>query len=107
MDRFSLSYFVGLNPKVSRPQMHLLGDRNVTRLEKQDCPPTGIGGAVTWLMPSNSPGWSGSIHRWGGNIAHVDGGVATPGRSGLRSHCAAVASATHANCALKPEFTSG
>lgn len=103
---YSVSYFVGLDANFSRPQMHTLGDRNVTGLEGQDCPATGIGGVVTWMMPTNGPGWSGSIHRWAGNIARVDGSVAMLGRSGLRSQCASVASTTHANCILKPEFTS-
>jgi prepilin-type N-terminal cleavage/methylation domain-containing protein len=103
----AVSYFVGLDANDRRPQMHLLGDRNVTGLEKQDCPPTEISGVVTWLMPTNNPSWDSSVHRWAGNVALVDGSVSMLSRAGLRRHCAAAAMDTHANCALKPDFTPG
>jgi prepilin-type N-terminal cleavage/methylation domain-containing protein/prepilin-type processing-associated H-X9-DG protein len=104
---YAVSYFVGLDASDNRPQMHLLGDRNVTGLELQDCPPTGVSNVVTWLMPTNLPGWDMSIHRNVGNIALADGSVSRFGASGLRNHCVSAATETHANCALKPDFTTG
>ena len=83
--------------------MHILGDRNVTGLDQQSCGPTGVGGVVTWLTPTNNPGWDMSIHRWIGNVVRADGSVARMGRSSLRAHCQATFADTHANCALKPE----
>jgi len=104
---YAVSYFVGLDARQSRPQMHLLGDRNINGLELQSCPPTSILGVVTWLLPTNQPTWSITIHRWAGNIARVDGSVVSLSQAGLRNQCYAAAADTHANCALKPEFTTG
>jgi prepilin-type N-terminal cleavage/methylation domain-containing protein len=104
---YAVSYFVGLDATDNRPEMHLLGDRNIIGLEKQSCPNAGIEDVVTWLMPTNEPGWSSGVHRWGGNVAMVDGSVWQFGRSGLQNHCVAAAQDTHANCILKPEFTDG
>jgi prepilin-type N-terminal cleavage/methylation domain-containing protein len=103
---YAVSYFAGLDATASRPQMHLLGDRNVTGLDLQCCPPTCVTNVVTWLMPSNNPGWDMSIHRKVGNIALADGSVAQFGGRGMQNHCASAAVNTHANCALKPDFTS-
>jgi len=102
---YAVSYFVGLDASDGRPQMHLLGDRNIAGFDRQSCPPTGVSNVVTWLMPSNQPGWDISIHRFAGNIALADGSVVRLGMSGLRNHSVAAASDTHANCALKPDFT--
>jgi hypothetical protein len=99
---YAVSYFVGLDATVARPMMQLLGDRNVTGLESQTCPPTGVGSVVTWLMPSNNPGWDMSIHRSMGNIALADGSAARFGGAGLMNQCMMEAVDTHANCALKP-----
>jgi prepilin-type processing-associated H-X9-DG protein len=99
---YAVSYFVGLDATLDRPWMHLLGDRNVTGLESQLCPPTFTGNVVTWLMPSNHPGWDTSIHRNRGNIALADGSVAQYGGGALLNHCEAAAVNTDANCALKP-----
>jgi prepilin-type N-terminal cleavage/methylation domain-containing protein/prepilin-type processing-associated H-X9-DG protein len=104
---YAVSYFVGLDANDSRPAMHLLGDRNIQGLELQNCPPTGIRGVVTWLTPTNDPGWSMSIHRRGGNVALADGSASWLGRSGLQRHCLDLLADTHANCALKPEFSPG
>jgi type II secretory pathway pseudopilin PulG len=104
---YGVSYFIGLDATENRPQMHILGDRNVTGFEKQDCDPTGVRGTVTWLNPTNQPSWSMSIHRWAGNIARVDGSVTRLGRSGIKAQCQAAFADTHANCVLKPEFTAG
>jgi prepilin-type N-terminal cleavage/methylation domain-containing protein len=104
---YAVSYFVGLDANDNRPQMHLLGDRNITGLEGQSCPVAHVVGVVTWLMPTNDPGWDMSIHRHAGNIARVDGSVSQFRASGLRTHCDAVAEDTHANCVLKPDCTAG
>ena len=104
---YAVSYFVGLDANERRPQMHLLGDRNIEGLEKQDCPPAAIPGVVTWLQPTNEPSWTMAIHRSRGNLALVDGSVSMVGEKGLRRHSESAATHTHANCALKPEFTSG
>ncbi len=104
---YGVSYFVGLDAAETRPMMHLLGDRNVSGLEKQDCPEAGIGGVVTSLTLSNEPAWESSIHKWAGNLALVDGSVSQLSQSGLQRHALAAAADTHANCALKPDFTSG
>lgn len=97
-----VSYFVGLDATENRPLMHLLGDRNITGFEQQDCPSTGIAGAVTWLTPTNEPRWGMSIHRWTGNVALGDGSVSMLGQRSLKRHCTSAAIDTHANCALKP-----
>jgi hypothetical protein len=102
---WAVSYFVGLDATEGRSQMHLVGDRNITGLEKQDCSPTQITGVVTWLNPSNAPGWSSDVHRWAGNVSRVDGSTAMLGRTGIREQCVAAAQDTHANCVLKPEYT--
>jgi len=99
---YAVSYFVGLDATLGRPAMHLLGDRNVTGLESQLCPPTLTSNVVTWLMPSNNPGWDSTIHRGRGNIALADGSVAQYAGGGLLDHCGTAATDTHANCALKP-----
>lgn len=106
---YGVSYFVGLDANEQRPSMHLLGDRNITGKELQNCPPTGEIGVVTWLMPTNNPSWTLGLHSYvagsAGNIALVDGSVHLLGQSGLRLHCASATVNTHANCALKPDFT--
>jgi len=99
---YAVSYFVGLDSTGGRPAMHLLGDRNVTGLESQNCAPTYVNSIVTWLMPSNNPGWDMSIHRSSGNIALADGSAGRFGGNALRSHCMTAAVNTDANCALKP-----
>ena len=99
---YAVSYFVGLDATLNRPMMHLLGDRNVTGLESQCCAPTYVSNLVTWLMPSNNPGWDMSIHRSAGNVALADGSVAEYGVGGLDGHCVTAAVHTDANCALKP-----
>jgi len=99
---YAVSYFVGLDANAGRPAMHLLGDRNVTGLESQNCAATSINGIVTWLMPSNNPGWDMSIHRNAGNIALADGSAGRFGESALRDHCITASANTDANCALKP-----
>jgi len=104
---YAVSYFVGLDATESRPLMHLLGDRNISGLEQQDCPPTAIRSVVTWLNPSNAPAWSSSVHRGVGNVALTDGSVGILSQSSLKRHCVSAATDTHANCALKPEFTTG
>jgi hypothetical protein len=104
---YAVSYFVGLDATESRPQMHLLGDRNITGFELQDCPPTDIRKVVTWLNPTNEPRWSISIHHWAGNVALADGSVSMLGQNSLQRHCVSAATDTHANCALKPEFGLG
>ena len=101
----AVSYFVGLDATDSRPLMHLLGDRNITGLDHQDCPPTDIQEMVTWLNPANAPAWSMAIHRWAGNVSLGDGSVSVLGQKSLKRHCASAAVDTHANCALKPEAT--
>jgi prepilin-type N-terminal cleavage/methylation domain-containing protein/prepilin-type processing-associated H-X9-DG protein len=103
---YAVSYFVGLDATAGRPAMHLLGDRNVTGLESQNCAPTCVSSVVTWLMPTNNPGWDMSIHRNAGNIALADGSAARFGEGGLRDHCVTAAVNTGANCALKPDYTS-
>lgn len=100
----AVSYFVGLDATDNRPLMHLLGDRNITGLELQDCPSTDVAGVVTWLNPTNSPAWTMPIHGWVGNMALGDGSVAMMGRNSLRRHCVSAAADTHANCVLKPDF---
>ena len=109
MGNFGVSYFVGLDANERRPLMHLLGDRNISGKELQDCPPTDEVRFVTWLLPTNNPAWTMGLHGYGtgaaGNIALVDGSVHLMSQSGLRHHCAAAAVDTHANCALKPEIT--
>jgi prepilin-type N-terminal cleavage/methylation domain-containing protein len=99
---YDVSYFVGLDATAGRPAMHLLGDRNITGLESQNCAATSVNGIVTWLMPSNNPGWDMSIHRNAGNIALADGSAGRFGESALRDHCVTAAANTDANCALKP-----
>jgi prepilin-type N-terminal cleavage/methylation domain-containing protein len=104
---YGVSYFVGLDANEGRPQMHLLGDRNIDGLEKQDCEVAGVTGVVTWLNVTNDPTWSSAVHRWAGNVTRVDGSIALLGRNGLKSQCVAAAANTHANCVLKPEFGFG
>ena len=99
---YAVSYFVGLDATLGRPSMHLMGDRNVTGLESQLCPPTLTGNVATWLMPTNKPGWDTTIHRSKGNIALADGSVAQYGSGALMTHCATAAVDTDSNCALKP-----
>ncbi|HXR06347.1 MAG TPA: type II secretion system protein [Candidatus Acidoferrum sp.] len=99
---YDVSYFIGLDATAARPAMHLLGDRNVTGLESQNCAATSVNGIVTWLMPSNNPGWDMSIHRNAGNIALADGSAGRFGISALRVHSTTAAANTDANCALKP-----
>jgi prepilin-type N-terminal cleavage/methylation domain-containing protein len=63
------SYFVGLNARDDYPQSFLAGDRDLTT---NGCP-TGPG-----LLPVTANtllGWSGTLHRHGGNIALGDGSV--------------------------------
>ncbi len=103
----AVSYFVGLDATDNRPQMHLLGDRNIMGLDGQSCPLTGIAGVVTWLNPTNEPSWGMAIHRRAGNVALADGSVSRLGVNSLKRHCASAAADTHANCALKPEVTEG
>jgi prepilin-type N-terminal cleavage/methylation domain-containing protein len=100
---YAVSYFVGLDALESRPMMHLLGDRNITGLEGQGCSCCATN-VVTWLMPTNQPAWTVGVHRWAGNIAMVDGSVSQMGQAGLKRHCQSATVATHANCALRPEF---
>jgi prepilin-type N-terminal cleavage/methylation domain-containing protein len=102
---YSVSYFIGLDATEMRPQMHLLGDRNIVGLESQRCPPTDVGPVATWLEPTNSPAWTIELHRWRGNMALADGSVTMLGQAGLRLHCVAAAMDSHANCALRPDYT--
>ncbi len=102
---YAVSYFVGLDANDRRPLMHMLGDRNVVGLELQSCPSAGVVGAVTWLTTTNSPAWNSAVHRLKGNMALGDGSVVMLGQASLRSQCASAEVDTHANCALKPEFT--
>jgi hypothetical protein len=107
---YSLSYFVGLDATDNRPQMHVLGDRNLSGRELQNCPSAGftaLPGVVTWLMPSNNPSWTMSIHRHAGNMFMGDGSVSQTRQNALRGHCLAASGDSHANCILKPEFTPG
>ena len=104
---YSVSYFIGLDCTEARPQMHMLGDRNISGLEQQSCPPTDVAKVVTWLEPSNNPVWTMGNHRWRGNMAMGDGSVASFGQAGLRRHCEEVAVNTHANCALRPDYGQG
>jgi prepilin-type N-terminal cleavage/methylation domain-containing protein len=107
---YGVSYFVGLDATEQRPLMHILGDRDVAGKELQNCPPTGITGVVTWLLPTNKPAWTaGACHSYiagrAGNIALADGSVHRLSQSGFIGQCAAAAVNTHANCALRPDFT--
>jgi prepilin-type N-terminal cleavage/methylation domain-containing protein len=102
---YAVSYFVGLDATARRPQMHLLGDRNITGLEEQDCSPASVRDLVTWLNPTNQPRWTLSVHRWVGNVALVDGSVSMLSQKSLQQHCEIAAADTHANCALKPEVS--
>ena len=87
--------------------MHLLGDRNVEGLEQQDCAESGVCGVVTYLTTTNEPRWKSSVHGWAGNVSLVDGSVSQLSQSGLMRQARAAEANTHANCILKPEFTSG
>jgi prepilin-type processing-associated H-X9-DG protein len=65
----NVSYFVGLNARDDYPQSFLAGDRDLTT----NGSPVGPG-----LLPVTANtvlGWSGTIHRHGGNIAMGDGSV--------------------------------
>ena len=103
---YAVSFFVGLDANANRPQMHILGDRNISGLEQRSCPPTAVSNVVTWLMPSNSPSWTTAIHRSVGNIALADGSVMRLNQRALLNHSASAATSTHANCVLKPDYTS-
>jgi prepilin-type N-terminal cleavage/methylation domain-containing protein/prepilin-type processing-associated H-X9-DG protein len=104
---YGVSYFIGLDATENRPLMHLLGDRNITGLEKQDCSNTLVKAVVTWATPADKPAWDGGVHKSGGNVALVDGSVAQLSQSGLAKQMAAAMADTHHNCLLKPEFTGG
>lgn len=109
MGNYGVSYFVGLDATQQRPLMHLLGDRDITGREYEDCPPTGETNVVTWLRPEDYPAWTLGLHSYiagsAGNLALVDGSVQFLSQIGLRRHCAAAAVDTHANCALRPDIT--
>ena len=62
----SLSYFVGLDAKETRPQMILTGDRNLTM---KPLPSGNI-----WTLGINSTvGWTEKMHDKGGNVGLADG----------------------------------
>ncbi len=65
----NVSYFVGLNARDDYPQSFLAGDRDLTT---NGCP---VGPGLLPVTANTLLGWSGTIHRHGGNIAMGDGSV--------------------------------
>jgi hypothetical protein len=64
----NLSYFVGLDGRVTNPNMFLLGDRNLTN---GPLPPNRI-----LVFNTNFPvGWTAEMHHYQGNIVLSDGSV--------------------------------
>lgn len=64
----NVSYFLGLDADLAKPQMLLSGDRNITN----DLPLTNH----IMQLPSLTPvRWTESIHHLGGNVGLVDGSV--------------------------------
>lgn len=73
----NISYFVGLDADLSRPQMFLTGDRNITN---------GLSPIRTVLrLPARQPaGWTAAMHNGEGNIALSDSSVQVASTPRLR-----------------------
>ena len=100
----SLSFFVGTEADQSRPNMHLVGDRNVTSDKtNQACSPAAIPSGITTLNPnSDNPRWDDTIHTSAGNMALTDGSVQQMSQYGLKQHLIQTGDPNLSNCVLKP-----
>jgi hypothetical protein len=74
----NVSYFVGLNARDDYPQSFLAGDRDLTT---NGCP---VGPGLLPITAGTLLGWTGTIHRHGGNIALSDGSVQSTTDATLR-----------------------
>jgi hypothetical protein len=84
----NLSYFVGLDGRVTKPNMFLLGDRNLTN---GPLPPNRI-----LVLNTNFPAdWTSEMHRYQGNIVLSDGSV-------QQFSAGALSTALHANRLVMP-----
>jgi prepilin-type N-terminal cleavage/methylation domain-containing protein/prepilin-type processing-associated H-X9-DG protein len=75
-----VSYFIGLNARDDYPLTFLAGDRDLTT---NGCP---VGPGLLPITANTALGWSGTIHRHGGNIAMGDGSVQPTTDSRLREY---------------------
>lgn len=73
----NVSYFIGLLPDDSQPQMILAGDRNIWNAIR---PINGVVGLTT----NNTTGWAAGLHEGKGNLALADGSVQVHSASSLR-----------------------
>ena len=73
----NISYFIGLNTRVTNAQMLLAGDRNITNGVAPN-------GGILDLVPSRPAGWTHEIHLHQGNVVLVDGSVHQLNDSRLR-----------------------
>jgi prepilin-type processing-associated H-X9-DG protein len=65
----NISYFIGLDADETRPTMFFLGDRDLTIYGKQLVP------GIVAIKSGSKLGWTGKIHKAGGNVALADGSV--------------------------------
>jgi hypothetical protein len=73
----NLSYFVGLNADVNRPQTILAGDRNLTNGLPRSS-------AILTLEPDRPAGWTAELHVEVGNLGLADGSVQQVNTAALR-----------------------
>jgi prepilin-type N-terminal cleavage/methylation domain-containing protein/prepilin-type processing-associated H-X9-DG protein len=73
----NISYFVGLDASDTKPQMFLVGDRNITNgLAPQR--------SVLQLPPDRPAGWTDTMHKRQGNVGLADGSVQSLSTAVLR-----------------------
>jgi prepilin-type N-terminal cleavage/methylation domain-containing protein len=107
----AVSFLIGTEADQAKPQMHVVGDRNVTsdNGDGGNCGVANLNGVITYLNPmatstvgSSNPRWDSGIHVYQGNMAFTDGSAQQLTTSRLRNAMGATGDPNMTDCSLKP-----
>ena len=107
----AVSFLIGTEADETKPQMHVVGDRNVTsdNGDGGNCGVANLNGVITYLNPADTstvrnsnPRWDSSIHVYQGNMAFTDGSAQQLTTSRLRNAMLATGDSNLTDCSLKP-----
>jgi len=101
MKNSALSYFIGTDADESLPGVQVIGDRNLTGIDGQNCESAQLTGIATLLEPTTAR-WQGNIHNDSGNMLMGDGSVQQLSMSGLKRHLGSTGDPNQFNHILKP-----
>ena len=97
----AVSYAPGTESDESRPNMHIVSDRNAMGTPNANCGIAAINGVIT-LLPPATASWDNTIHKNSGNMGLTDGSAQQFSQSALKTHLGQTGDTNLTNCILKP-----